>query len=394
MNGNTLHRNEFVERYKEYLKSKYDETCDRFRKLVDKGLIKIERSDLDIEEFFRKEVENTLKRYNVPKESQVTQKLARFANWNKMKEGGSNKEITDQELQSSKGIILFYYSKPVAPHVVVDLNMLGDPKGNPNPIISLGDYLYYKKIALLAELAGKNVIIADESRYILQEWNTELPRYPILSSPVDNKLVRELKRRYGIPHGDNIQVMYCDQAGVEWLSKRIDIISIIHDYSFTQEKLDIVSIVRSRVERWIDDPNIAELMVKYLVLSQELVLGKYRRIPEGYIHISITGKKSGRYELKTTTDINPNYGVAFVKNYPDNPIISILPLPSLLGHVQSTGMKIKLIIYNLEDGGQKINLYLFAPEQFMPESIESLTKYIFEKSVDPSRSNTSQHHLP
>lgn len=410
----------FVEEYEQYLQDKHKQTVGKLNNLVEKGkisIIRVSTDVYDISEAFKREVEMTLQRYGVPKESNVIHKLARFLNWNKMREGGS-KEITDDELKNNHRMIIFYYSKPVAPYVVLDEGMLNDliksdgtqqkqdekeqsqKQSKERSIISLGDYLLYKRFALLAQLAGKNLIIADESRHILKNWNEDLGRYPVLSSPVDDDLIIELKRRYGIEHIREVGVMYCDQKNIEWLPERVDVLTKLFqdNISFPADRLEIIM---RRVERWIDNLDIGMLIAKYLILSQDIVLGKYRQIPDGYLHISMTSKKSGRYELKTTTDYNPNYGVTVAFNTSSNKelSISVVPLHLLLDYIESKGEKMKLLLYELQDGNRTLYVSLFAPEEFEPEHMNSLTKFMFEKSTGKfyesiilPRSNTLPHH--
>lgn len=251
-------------------------------------------------------------------------------NWRGMKESGK----IDESFNNKKGAILFYYSKPIAPHLTINgLEEYKNINGSLVSIPSLADTILYYRFALFSLFSGKMLIVADESRYVLNLWNREIKRYPMVYLEISDKRVKELLDMYGVPTRSIVaNTKYCDEAGLLWLKlEETDlkgIYGMVMDRTtkiFYGNKDERFYRLLTRVERFVDDYNLRMVMTSHLLASQELILGEYRKVPEELLHISITGKKD-KYELKTPGNTNPNYGVTVVENNK----LKIVPLHSLL----------------------------------------------------------------
>ncbi|MEM1971257.1 MAG: hypothetical protein QXM92_02195 [Candidatus Anstonellales archaeon] len=348
---------EILEKYQSYLSEKREQIREQYEKLVRQGKIITIEQDISPSSVLKDIITHTLNQYQPISEKQIKHKKARFLNWNKMKDSG---EIKDEELDKD-GFILFYYSRAVAPHVST-YDLLG--------IISVLDYLLSTKFALFAQLAGKKLIIADESRYILSDWNKHQYRYPILTSPVDDEYIKQLKSKYNIEHTKEYGVMYCDN--IKWLKDERNVEGkILEKFRQIDQNHQNYNTIRERVNRWIDEPELADIMTRYIIAAQSLVLGELREIPKELLHITITGKKEhNRYELKTPGNKNPNYGVAVFHNSS----LYVVPLINLFAHLSSNNQTVYHHIMN--DGNVKVGVFTFTEDL----DTNSLFEHIFKKT--------------
>lgn len=347
-----------LEKYQSYLNEKREQIREQYSKLVKEGRIITIEQDISPRSVLKNIIIHALNQYQPISEKQIKHKKARFLNWGKMKDSG---EIRDEDLDR-EGFILFYYSRAVAPHVST-YDLLG--------IMSVLDYLLYSKFALLAQLAGKRLIVADESRYILKNWNEDQRRYPILTSPVDDKDVEEFKSKYEIKHTEEYGVMYCDN--IKWLKDETNVEDRILDkFRQIDQSHQNYNTIRERVNRWVDDPELADTITRYLIAAQSLVLGELREIPKELLHITITGKREhNRYELKTPGDKNPNYGVAVF----NNSSLYVFPLIDLFTSIKEKGMRVYHHI--MRDGNVKVGVFTFTEDL----DTNSLFEHIFKKTT-------------
>lgn len=371
MNSTSLNKDvasKIAKEYISYTEQKVEENKRRLETLKEQGRIDIIRFNLDIDKIVTNAVYEALEIYDKsPNKNNTDDKLARFLNWRKMRESG---KIEDIHLQKKKGLILFYYSKPISAHLTFPLDF------EPGSYISIADYLLYKKIALLSIFSGKRVIIADEAVHFMKEWNYNIPRYPVQNFII-NKEIESILKKYEVSFKEVSEVSYCYESGINWVDhndniyeKRNNLIlNIMPDEGFWR--------IVKRVERFVDQDGLQELVAKYIYASQQVFMSEYRRIPDEFLHITITGKKDGKYELKTVGNINPNYGVSVIKNYNEDKKILIVPLFQLLQDLEKTKQKISLVLLN-----NQISLVFLGETNITQEMIEEIIKInLFERKI-------------
>ncbi len=307
----------------------------------------------------------------------------RLLHWKRMRESGNIDRLEDK-----KGAILFYYSKPIAPHVTLNgLEDYENANGNLVSISSLADTLLYFKFALFSLFSGKPLIIADESRYVFSPWNQKSRRYPLPYLEISDSGVIDLLGKYNVPVKQRMvpEVRYCEETSMIWL--KLDDVDLNKIYGMVQsrtveildgEKDERYDRLLLRVERFIDQhhSDLRTVVTSYLLASQELFLGRYRTIPTDLLHITITGKKDGKYELRTPGNINPNYGVTFI----NKDELIVVPMHSLLEYVKNSQERITLVIIRSEGQSNVIITYYFTTPKASEEAYRNESiKYI--KSV-------------
>ena len=250
-----------------------------------------------------------------------------------------------KELNEKDGIVLFYYSYPILP----SLSQEGE--------LNIGEFTLLLKLLMLSHYTGKRIAIADEGLIVFDFINQNRKPYPL-----------ELIQSFGSTIGINGTLEYLDLH--KWFVGREYVPYIIDQHNFDENdpKFKMVkNIVEQRFMQMTEEEQ--NVVATYIRACQVVCLGNLieywiqetpvlvgRKIPQDLHHVSITGKKDSKVELKIpSTNANPNYGIAVLTSYfEDNngihPRFAYIPAHKIID--------VPLIRLSMEYEGKDVTLYV------------------------------------
>jgi len=254
------------------------------------------------------------------------------------------KEEQLKEIDKKDGMILFYYSYPILP----SLSQEGE--------LNIGEFTLLLKLLMLSHYTGKRIAIADEGLIVFDFINQNRKSYSL-----------ELIQSFGSRIGISGTLEYLDLH--KWFVGREYVEYIIDEHNFDENdprfKM-IKDIVKQRFMQMTEEEQ--NVVATYIRACQIVCLGNLneywiqgrpifvgRKIPQDLYHVSITGKKDSRVELKIpSTNANPNYGIAVLTSYfKDNngihPRFAYIPAHKMID--------VPLIRLTMEHEGKEVTLY-------------------------------------